>query len=379
MTQVNNMLEFGKASMYVIVKDGLQKEPLIHHNKPTIDSKPSRKNVAVSRTRAIDFSGKEIANASKSGNKLRVLDLNGSVRVDFDTKRNVQFDTRIQRLAGVKGPKEYLNQPTLCLNAPGVNDLKQTAKENERMPCLASSLCCLSVNRLEKSTSKTPDEEAERKSRRCNEDTQEYLTHPENFYFKNKKLSYDHRTEWRSCENGASAISTKLVCGTLPHSGNCNLIPNIASEKQNKRSGKYYLKSIFYSKGKNYAKSGKKAECLPQIRKTTGNQFGRTGCSITQTKKQKFSDYERKQDKLLLPLNISVSDDNESKKHQSKSIVKLPTVVDKKTGRLHLALEAIAFEQSDYNKWSRRQKRITPGNPNAASTFPFPLMNKVVR
>lgn len=196
------------------------------------------------------------------------------------------------------------------------------------------------------------------------------MTYPENFYFKNRKLSYDHRTECRSCENGASAISTKLVCGTLPHSGNCNLIPNIASEKQNKRSGKYYLKSIFYSKGKNYAKSGKKAECLPQIRKTTGNQFGRTGCSITQTKKR---------GKLLLPLNISVSDDNESKKDQSKSIVKLPTVVDKRTGRLHLPLEAIAFEQSDYNKWSRRQKRITPGNPNVASTFPFPLMNKVIR
>jgi len=94
---------------------------------------------------------------------------------------------------------------------------------------------------------------------------------------------------------------------------------------------------------------------------------------------QQNNSYSPESNTALLPLNINLMKNSAKQKHNLKSIVKLPTVVDKKTGQVHLSLEAVAFEQNDYNKWSRRrQKRTQPENAKL-SGFSFPLITKSER
>ena len=92
-THSKNELQFGKATMYVISELGIQTEPLIQSK--TVDSKVffdktvfSGKKVNLLRSRVIDFSGKEVGNASdQAESKIRILDLNGfAVDVDGSIK-----------------------------------------------------------------------------------------------------------------------------------------------------------------------------------------------------------------------------------------------------------------------------------------------------
>ena len=376
-----NVLEFGKASIYVIAEDGLQKESIICHRKPAINSEAfSGKKVISSRTRAVGFSWKEfhVANAAKHGNEVRVLDLNGSVRVDVNMKRNVNSETRIQCYAGAKSHKKYLNQPSVCLNAPGVNDFSETANEREKVPGLASMICSFALDGLKKETSIKTNEVDEKKSRRENDETQRNVFDSQKGFFGKKRLSYGCCTSSLPREKGSSNSTTNMICGEEDDFENSYPIPSIATEKNVESPGKFYLKRIFYSKGNNYSKPSNQGY-LPQIRKKTENRLGMDSSRTTAS--SSFTETNpRKSEKILLPLNVSVLKNNEKQKHHHlKSIVKLPTVVDKKTGQVHLALEAIAYEQSDYNKWSRRQKRITPGNAKTASSLSFPLISKNVR
>ena len=372
-----SVLEFGKANMYVIAEDGLQKESIICHSKPAIYSEAfSGKKVISSGTRAIEFSWKEFANGTKHGDKFRVLDLNGSVRVDVNMKRNVNSETRAQCYAGAKSHKKHLNQPPVCLNAPGVNDFKETANEHEKVSDLASMICSFALNGLKKGTSITTDKTiAEEKSRRENDEDQRNVFDSKKCFFDKKRLCYGRCANSLPNEK-ARGNSTNLICEEQDDFENSNRIPRIVTEKNVESPGKFYLKRIFYSKGNNYSKPRKQGY-LPQIPRKTENQLGmdssRTAASLnTETN-------PRKSDKIILPLNVSVLKKNEKQKHHFKSIVKLPTMVDKKTGQVHLALAAIAYERSDYNKWSRRQKRITPRNAKTASTLSFPLISKNIR
>ena len=379
-----NVLEFGKASMYVIAEDGLQKESIICHSKAAINSEAlSGKKVISSRTRAIDFSWKEfhVANAAKHGNEVRVLDLNGSVRVDVNTKRNVNSETRIQCYAGAKSHKKYLNQPSVCLNAPGVNDSSETANEHEKVSGLAPMICSFALDGLKKETSFKTDEVDEKKSKRENDQTQRNVFDSQKGFFGKKRLSYGCCANSLPREKASSNSTTNMICEEEDDFENSNPIPSIVTEKNvESRPGKFYLKKIFYSKGNNYSKPSNQLQgYLPQIRKKTENRLGMDSSRTTGS--SNFTETSpRKSEKILLPLNVSVLKNNEKQKHHHlKSIVKLPTVVDKKTGQVHLALEAIAYEQSDYNKWSRRQKRITPGNAKTASSLSFPLISKSIR
>jgi len=82
-TPSKNVLQFGKATMYVISELGLQTEPVIHGK--AVNSKVflektmfSGKKVNYSRSRAIDFSWKEVTKASdQAEGKIKILDLNG--------------------------------------------------------------------------------------------------------------------------------------------------------------------------------------------------------------------------------------------------------------------------------------------------------------
>lgn len=380
-----NVLEFGKASMYVIAEDGLQKESIICHSKPAINSEAlSGKKVISSRTRAIDFSWKEVhvANAVKHGNEVRVLDLNGSVRVDVNMKRNVNSETRIQCYGGAKSHKKYLNQPSVCLNAPGVNDFSKTANEQEKVSGSASMICSFALDGLKKETSIKTDEVDEKKSRRENDETRRNVFDSQKCFFGKKRLSYgcctNSRTNSLPREKASSNSTTSIICEKKDDFENSNPIPSSVTEKNVQSSGKFYLKRIFYSNGNNYSKPSNQGY-LPQIRKKTENRLGMDSSRTTAS--SSFTETNpRKSEKILLPLNVSILKNNEKQKHHHlKSIVKLPTVVDKKTGQVHLALEAIAYEQSDYNKWSRRQKRITPGNAKTASSLSFPLISKSIR
>ena len=362
-----NILGFGKASMYVIAEDGLQKEPLIHHSKPETDSMlVPGKNVIFSRSKAIDFCWKEIANASEHSNTVRVLDLNGSVHVDVTMKMHINSG-KDQFCAPAKSQNKHLRLQSVYLNALGVNDLKQTVHEGgKRASCLTSKRhvsvdgCCTTEGKF-----------AEKKARRENSETLSVFAEKS---FLEKERLFDSRCAAEKASGG----STNLNCGGQDDSKNCCHLSNVVTDTNNERTGKCYLKRIFYSKGNNYSKPSN-ARYLPQIQKRTENQTGitpkGTHSSNSQSTEQNGSNYRRKSDKLLLPLNVNVLKNCEKRNRHFKAIVKLPTVVDKKTGQIHLALGSIAYEQSDYNKWSRRQKRITPGSAKNSS-FSFPLITK---
>ena len=386
-THSKNELQFGKATMYVISELGLQTEPLIHGGK-TVDSKVSfdeavfsGKKLNFSRSRAIDFSRKEVsANASdQAESKIRILDLNGFA-VDDSIKRYVSSEKR-QSFAGVTGKQELLNRPYVCLEASRVKDMKQVV--NEGNPCVARPDAIRHVKAVV--TNKSATDDFDKMSKQGSEKFKE-----ERFLEMESELenSYD-----------VDSLSSEERVG---NSKDLTLKNNITSENQNdsenrishygdlgkspERPGKCYLKRIFYPKGNSYMKPSN-PRCLPQMSTRWEKHFGaidsgkrvKKESSIIAETMQQNNSYSRESDKLLLPLNINLMKNNKKQKHHLKSIVKLPTVVDKKTGQVHLSLEAVAFEQGDYNKWSRRrQRRIQPEN-GKLSGFSFPLIAKSER
>lgn len=363
-----NALEFGKASMYVIAEHGLQKEPFIHHNKSATDGTLfSGKNVIYSRTKAIDFSWKEIVSESGDSKKIRVLDLNGSVRVNVNMKRHSEKTQ--QYLAGAKSKNEHLNQPIVCLNTPGVNDVKQTPNEDEPASCLCSIPRVL-VHGYKKDIN-TAEKFIEKTSKKVNDEIEKYI-------LEKKGLPYSRYSDSLLNSGQATGNSTNLNSEKEKDgSGNPYQLRSDVSDKNTESSGKCYLKRIFYSKGNNYLKPSNPTG-LPQIpRKESENQTGTVPTSASSSSAEETTERRppRTSNKHLLPLNVNFLKNGEKRKQHFQSIVKLPTVVDKKTGQVHLLLEAVAYEQSHYNKWSRRQKRITPGNAKDSS-FSFHLITK---
>ena len=81
--------------------------------------------------------------------------------------------------------------------------------------------------------------------------------------------------------------------------------------------------------------------------------------------------YRQKNDKMfLLCFNVNVLKNHKKHKHGLlPPIYKLLTVTNKKTGQVHLALREIGYENSDYNKWSRRENRISHENKKTTSRF----------
>lgn len=378
-----NELQFGKATMYVISELGLHTEPIIHGN--TVDSKVfldktvfSGKKVNFSRSRAIDFSWREVANASDHAeSKIRILDLNGFA-VDGSMKRHVSSEKQ-RSFAGVTGQQEPLNRPYVCLEAPRVNNMKGVV--NEGNPCVAQPGVIRHITLTEPKESATDDLDKMSKQG------------PVNFKEERKNtLQYSH---------DADSLSIKQKVG---NSKDLTLRNGTTSENQNdsenrisphgdlaiigknpERPGKCYLKRIFYPRGNSYLKPSN-PKCLPQISARWEKHFGAINSgkyvekdSSNTENTQQNNSYSQESNKLLLPLNINLMKNRAKQKHHLKSIVKLPTVVDRKTGQVHLSLEAVAFEQSDYNKWSRRrQRRIEPEN-RKNSGFSFPLITKSER
>ena len=372
--QGKNVLKFGKASMYVIAEDGLQREKL---QLPATagSSLFSGKTVVLSRTKAMDFCWKEFAHTAQHNNATRVLDLNGSVRVDVDVKRYTTAKKN-QRFTGAEKEKYHFNQPCVCLNAAGVNNLKQTTNdEHERVSCL----CSISIHGYKKSAATLKDKDAEKKLRRESDNYQENVIVKgflEKETFSDGSCSDSMPSKQR---NGNSIkFSPEHEEQSTGDAKISNNLRSITKNKNAENSGRDYLKNIFYFKGNNHSKPNNQG-CLPQIQKKTENQTVISPMNTCSSNAEKTEQNEpnrlQKSNQLLLPLNVSVGKNKEKQKHHFQSIVKLPTVVDKKTGKVHLALGAIAYEQSDYNKWSRKQKRrITPGNTKTPSRFSFPVI-----
>ncbi|KAL9984942.1 hypothetical protein ACROYT_G007289 [Oculina patagonica] len=375
-----NMLEFGTASMYVISKRGLQTEPLVHSKEA--DSKVfldktvfSGKKVNFSRTRAIDFSWKEVANEpDQADKKIRILDLNG-LAVDGSMKRPV-CPEKTRSLAGAMSQPELLNRPYMCFKATRVNDMKQVVNEgNLPVPSL-STICHFSFDGYKKNSK----EDFEKKTKKELEDKTGKMRQPYGHYVDSRP---SEPTLGNSKDLTDVTTDTKKQDGDSENSSSGPPHGNIAVGGKNPdRPGKCYLKRIFYPKGNNYFKPSN-PRYLPQISTKAETdhsaainpgKHAKSDSPNTETTQQNNSN-TRESNKLLLPLNINVLKNSEKHKHHLKSIVKLPTVVDKRTGQVHLSLEAVAFEQSDYNKWSRRQKRIRPEN-GIKSCFSFPLITK---
>lgn len=384
MRDAKDVREFGTASMYVISERGLQTEPLIHskaaEGKVFLDKTVfSGKKVNFSRTRAIDFSWKEVANEpDQADKKIRILDLNG-LAVDGSMKRPVCSE-KTRSLAGATSQPEILNRPYMCFKATRVNEMKQVVNEGNLPLRSLSTICHFSLDGYKKNTK----EDFEKKTKKEPEKFTEACS------LGKMRQPYGHYVDSRPSEPtlGNSKDLTDVTTGTKKQDGdseNSSSGPPHGSiavgGKNPDRPGKCYLKRIFYPKGNNLKPSNPRY--LPQISaKAETDHFAainpgknaKSDSPNTESTQQNNSN-TRESNKLLLPLNINVLKNSEKHKHHLKSIVKLPTVVDKRTGQVHLSLEAVAFEQSDYNKWSRRQKRIRPEN-GIKSYFSFPLITK---
>ena len=379
-TRSKKELQFGKATMYVISELGIQTEPLIHGK--TVDNKVfldrtvfSGKKVNFSRSRAIDFSWKEVASASdQAESKIRILDLNGFA-VDGNIIRHVSSEKQ-RSFASVTGQQELLNRPYVCLEAPRVNDMKEVV--NERDPCVARLGAICHIKGTGPKESATDDLHKLSKQG------------PENFKEERKNtLQYSHDLDSLSVEkkvgNSKDLTLTNGITSENQNDSENHLSPygDLAIIGKNpERPGKCYLKRIFYPKGISYLKPSN-PKCLPQISARWEKHFGAINSgkyvnkdSSNTENTQQNNSYSQESKKLLLPLNINIMKNSEKQKHHLKSIVKLPTVVDRKTGQVHLSLEAVAFEQSDYNKWSRRPQRRTQTENGKQSAFSFPLITK---
>ena len=386
-TPSKNVLQFGKATMYVISELGLQTEPVIHGK--AVNSKVFRektmfsgKKVNYSRSRAIDFSWKEVANASdQAEGKIGILDLNGFA-VDQSIKWHVS-SAKYRSFAGVTSQQELLSRPYMCLEASRVNDMKQVV--NDGNPCVSRSggiTRHVTGARPKKSATddfnKMSKQVPEKLIEECVLDRENALRHSHDVF----PLSSEQKvrnskdltliTNAIRTENQNDSENPSFPDGDLAIRG-----------KSLERPGKCYLKKIFYPKGNTYLRPSN-PRCLPQISAKWGSDLEMINPgkhvkkdSLNTETIQQNNSYSRESNTVLLPLNINLMKNSEKQlKHNLKSIVKLPTVVDKKTGQVHLSLEAVAFEQNDYNKWSRRrQKRTQPENAKL-SGFSFPLITK---
>lgn len=384
-TQAKNTLEFGTASMYVISERGLQMESLIPSKaaKSTVfldKTVCSGKKVNLSRTRAIDFSWEKVTNESdQADNKMRILDLNELAVNDSIKKPVCSERTRYFAGAKFKSQLELLNRPYVCFKASKVNDMKQVGNDGNPSMSRLSTICRLSINGSKKDSKEDFEEKVKKEPEKCTESCS----------LGKMKLPYTHYLDSLTCEQTLrnSKDLKDVTTGSEKQDGGSgnsgSLQDNIFLEGKNPdRPGKCYLKRIFYPKGNTYLKPSN-PRYLPQISAKSENNFttinpeklARTDSPNTETTQQSNSANTLESNKLLLPLNVNVLKNSEKQKHHLKSIVKLPTVVDKRTGQVHLSLEAVAFEQSDYDKWSRRQKRIRTEN-GKISCISFPLITK---
>ena len=370
-----SLLDFGKTSMYVIAENGLQKETAHHQSEQAGEKNSlSAKNIIFSRTKAITFSWKEInPNASERSNNVRVLDLNDSLRGVNGNKKSYINTLRTKGFAGTDRQKCRSTRPHCYLKASGVNDLKQTSNDHKRKPCLRlveldegskSGICGCKEDRW-----------AEKKLTRAETgDNQEDCIMECLYEMKPlPRSSSDSMPSKPDIENSAKVP----VVEQADRESEENNLPSVLTlncKKDEKPTGKRYLKRIFYAKGNDLWNPGNQ-EHLPQIQKKTKNKTGTAFVTADSPSAGKM-DQNSPNSAFLLPLNACFMKSRGKQKHHLNSIVKLPTVVDKNTGQIHLALGAIAYEPSDYNKWSRKQKRIPPGSTKIQSSFPYPFVLK---
>lgn len=360
-----SLLDFGKASMYVIAENGLQKEIAQRQSERTGEKNSlSAKNIIFSRTKAITFSWKEIhPNASERSNNVRVLDLNDSLR----NKKSYIDTLRTKGFAGTDRQKCRSTHPHCHLKALGINDLKQTSNDHKRKPCLRpveldegrkSAICCCKEDRW-----------AEKKLTRAETgDNQEDCIMECLYEMKPLPLSSSGSMPSEPANENSAKVPVVEQADSESEENNLPSVLTLKCKKDEKPIGKRYLKRIFHAKGNDLWNPGNQ-EHLPQIQKKTKNQTGTALATMESPSARKMdqnspnsANFLHINNQFLLPLNACFMKSRGKQKHHLNSIVKLPTVVDKNTGQIHLALGAIAYEQSDYNKWSRKQKRIPPGS-----------------
>ncbi|PFX31546.1 hypothetical protein AWC38_SpisGene3671 [Stylophora pistillata] len=332
-TRGKNALEFGKATMYVISEGGLQTESSIP-TKATEDqifldkAVFSGKKVNFSHTRSLDFSWKEVAKSSKQDKELRILNMN-ELAVN-DKIKTVGFPEKTRYFADTFE--------------------KSTAEKKPKR------------QKISKAQNRKGERVFEKNEPPCSHDVDSLKTEQTFEPFEDVKTTGSSQLE-NDSENSS------------PFYKDCTF----QDEKLDK-PGKCYLKRIFYSKGHLQYSKPSNIRCLPQIaRKSENCESAKNSQKVDRNSSssgevvEENNIYKRGNNKLF-PLNINVKT-SEAQKHNLKSMVKLPTVVDKTTGEVHLSLEAIAFEQSDYNKWSRRRQQTKLENTKMTS-FSFPLIAK---
>ena len=378
-----SLLDFGKASMYVIAENGLQKETAhLQSEQRGEKNSLSAKNIIFSRTKAITCSWKEIhLNASERNNNVRVLDLNDSLRGVNGNKKSYINTLRTKGSAGTDRQKFRSTHPHCYLKASGVNDLKQTSFDHKRKPCLRpveldegskSGICGCKEDRW-----------AEKKLARAEAgDNQEDCIMECLYEMKPlPRSSSDSMPSKPDIENSAK-VPVVEQADSKSEENNLPSVLTLNCKKDEKPTRKRYLRRIFYAKRNDLFNLGNQ-EHLPRIQKKRKNQTGTALATIDNPSAGKMDQNSPNSanclhlnNQFLLPLNACFLKSRGKQKHHFNSTVKLPTVVDKNTGQIHLALGAIAYEPSDYNKWSRKQKRIPPGSTKIQSSFPYPFVLK---
>ena len=378
-----SLLHFGKASMYVIAENGLQKEIARHQSERTGEKNSlSAKNIIFSRTKAITFSWKEIhPNASERSNNVRVLDLNDSLRGVNGNKKSYINTLRTKGFADTDRHKCRSTHPHCYLKALGVNDLKQTSNDHKRKPCLRPVE--LDEGRNGGICGCKEDRWAEKNSTRAETGDNREDCIMECLYEMKPLLrnSSDSTPSKPDIENSAK-VPVVEQADSESEENNLPSVLTLNCKKDEKPTGKRYLRRIFYAKRNDLRNPGNQ-EHLPQIQKKTKSQAGTALATMDYPSAGKMDQNSPNSanclhlnNQFLLPLNACFLKSRGKQKHHLNSTVKLPTVVDKNTGQIHLALGAIAYEPSDYNKWSRKQKRIPPGSTKIQSSFPYPFVLK---
>ena len=383
-TRGKNALEFGKATMYVISERGLQTESSMHNkaaeNRIFLDKAVfSGKKVNFSHTRSVDFNWKELAKSSEQDKKLRILNLNELVV--NDKMKTLVSPEKTRYSAGAKSFGKNLDRPNLCCYASEVNMAKQYKHGAENIFITRlSKICDDSMDNFEKSTAKEKPERQKRSKAQNRKD---------NEIFEKSCLLRSHDVDSLKSEQTFETFEDIKTTGTSEQENDSESSSTFYKDctfqvEKLEKPGKCYLKRIFYSKGHPHYSKPSNISCLPQIERKLekcepakhSHKVGRNSSSSRETIEE--NNIHRPRNDKLLPLNINVLKTSETQKHNLKSIVKLPTVVDNRTGQVHLSLQAIAFEQSDYNKWSRRRQQTKLENAKATS-FSFPLIAKSSR
>ena len=353
--------ERGAATMYVISENGLQTGPFIYSK--TTDSRVCLdssvffgRKLRISRTKWTDVPW----NAG-SDNKVRTLNLNRFVDVCLQ-KRGLFVDAR--PVAGASNQQEWYNRW-----------IQHSQERKHNINHRIYNLGCVSYRGALSKLEKSEDETNENSPQDALHEVRQNKLYLHKWFIESHKLPHScHPDKPVQRKSANSPTDTWAIAS---ESKDRSTASQIHGKQRAVEVG--FLRRVFYPKIGNYhptTGSPKRLLKMAKEEKRTAEQPRQDGRRGTNETAEEDRRVRKERGQPLASLRITFQKNSQRQKHILQSITKLPTLLNHKSGRqVNLTLKDVSFEQSYYNQWSRKEKRIRNKHLKV-SDFVFPLISK---